>query len=62
MGMVRVFAAVAIIVILIGVLVLSSRGLCRGRHPDAGLLCPDTKCRHRNPSHAAFCAKCGRKL
>lgn len=30
--------------------------------PDAARRCPDPRCRHQNPSHAHFCAQCGRRL
>jgi|GEM_PF-4712279 len=25
-------------------------------------VCPERKCRHENPRHAVYCARCGRKL
>ncbi len=34
----------------------------RGAFVRAPRDCPDPRCRHQNPPHARFCARCGRRL
>ncbi|MBI4579256.1 MAG: hypothetical protein HY718_06110 [Planctomycetes bacterium] len=43
-------------------LVRSSRSSSPAPRQPADRVCPNSQCRHRNPSHAVYCARCGRRL
>jgi hypothetical protein len=62
MGFLQLVAIIIALIIIGSALVRSTRQSPRSHLFPPDLVCPDHKCRHRNPPEANFCGKCGRRV